>query len=69
MDESNAEFASKYKRHFEGSYLAYSGLKDVILIEVIPKKVIAWKYVGGKPIKDYLHVSENEAYREVLEFI
>jgi general stress protein 26 len=66
-DPENAEFCSLYKQKHPQSFEMYSSMKNEIVIKVKPALAILWKYIDGKPCRDYLHVDENIAYREYYD--
>jgi len=65
LDEKNKEIMIKYKKYFKSAYSNYSHLDDEVLIEIIIKKVIIWKYdIKLKPYRIFI---ENEnAYKEYV---
>lgn len=63
------EFSRLYKQKHPHSFERYSSLEDEIVIKVKPTLAILWKYVNGKPCRDYLHFDENEAFREYYELL
>lgn len=63
----NTEFSRLYKQKHPHSFERYSSLEDEIVIKVKPTLATLWKYVNGKPCRDYLRLDENAAYREYYE--
>ena len=66
-DLENTEFCNLYKQKHPHSFEMYSSMKDEIVIKVKPTLAILWKYINGKPCRDYLHLNGNIAYREYYE--
>lgn len=66
-DAENAEFCSLYKQKNPHSFGMYAAIKDEVVIKVKPSLVTFWKYIDGKPCRDYLNLNENVAYREYYE--
>lgn len=66
-DPENAEFCNLYRQKHPGSFENYSSMKDEVVILVKPTLAILWKYIDGKPCRDYLLINENVAYREYYE--
>lgn len=64
LKRGNEEFREKFKEKFEGSYKRYSEDENEIVVEVEPTLIVLWKYEDGRPLRDYLVVSEKKAYRE-----
>ncbi len=58
----NNFFLDLFKRHFEGSYHAYSHLDNERVYEVTPLKITVWDYDAGKPYRDYYDF-ETKTYR------
>ena len=50
-----------YKRHFEGSYEKYSGMKHERLFEVTPEWIQVWHYEGEQPYQELFDLP-NESY-------
>jgi general stress protein 26 len=67
LNNENKSFINKFKEQHEGSYYTYSHLKNETVIEVIPTLITIWKYENGKPLRDFLVVSENRAIREYYD--
>ncbi len=63
----NAHFCSLYKQRHPDSFEKYLSIKSEIVIRVKPSLFILWRYIDGKPCRDYLIVIENTAYREFYE--
>lgn len=66
-DPENTEILRLYKQKHPHSFEMYSSMKDEIVIKVKPTLAILWKYINGKPCRDYLNLCENTAYREYYE--
>lgn len=64
FDSENAEFCSLYKKKHPHSFDMYAAIKDEIVIKVKPSLVTLWKYIDGRPCRDYLNLNESIAYRE-----
>jgi general stress protein 26 len=63
-DEDNIRFCELYKQKHPNSFEMYSGIKDEVIFKVRPSLITLWKYVTGKPCRDYLNITEKIAYRE-----
>ena len=63
-DEENIRFYELYKQKHPNSFEMYSGIKDEIVLKIQPTLITLWKYVAGKPCRDYLNNHEKIAYRE-----
>lgn len=66
-DSTNADFCSFYKQKHLHSFEMYAVMKNEIVIKVKPSLITLWKYIDGKPSRDYLNLNENIAYREYYE--
>jgi general stress protein 26 len=65
LDEKNKEIMEKYKKCFKSAYNNYSHLPDEILIEIIIKKVIIWKYdIKLKPYR--IFIEKENTYKEYI---
>lgn len=62
-DGKNAFFANAYKKHFGGSYKAYSALPTERLLEITPTLIYSWNYKLTKPYMEYWDF-RNEIYRK-----
>jgi general stress protein 26 len=67
FDSENADFCSLYKQKHPHSFEMYAAMKDEIVIKVKPSLFTLWKYIDGKPCRDYLNLNENIAYREYYD--
>ncbi len=63
-DEENIEFTSLYKQKHPHSFDMYANIEHEIVVKVMPSLITLWKYVTGKPCRDYLNITEKIAYRE-----
>jgi hypothetical protein len=61
------DFIERYKKEHHGSYNLYSFLRSEIVIEVEPKKITFWKYLNGKPCRDFLDLYTHTATREIFD--
>lgn len=52
-----------YIRHHRGSYEAYGALPDQVVMKVVPHYAVIWKYIDGKPARDFLYIAEARAER------
>ena len=64
MEPENAEFCNLYRQKHPHSFQLYTPLENEIIVKVRPTLFILWKYIDGKPCRDYLNMNENAAYRE-----
>lgn len=62
--EDNLAMKEVYIRQHKGSYDAYGTLPGQVVIKVVPHYAVFWKYVDGKPLRDFLHISEGKAERQ-----
>jgi len=60
LNSENSFFADEFKKHYEGSFNAYSSLPDEVLIKIIPRKITLWEYRDGNPYRVYFNVSKQE---------
>ena len=49
------------------SFDAYGLLDGQVVYKVIPTKIKVWKYVDGKPLREFLYIKEGIA--EQLDFM
>lgn len=63
-EHRNSEFCNLYKKKHPHSFEKYTGMKNEIVVKVKPSLFTLWKYIDGKPCRDYLNVLEMRAYRE-----
>ena len=61
LDENNQFFADSYKKHFRGSFNAYSALPTEMLLEITPTLIYSWEYKLTKPFMEFFDF-ENELY-------
>ncbi len=59
----NAAFCAAYRKHFPGSYDAYTALKNERLFSVTPTRIERWVYLEGVP---YLELFDAQAQRHSL---
>jgi len=64
LDQSNAFFIELYKKHFYGSYEAYSAIQTEKLLEITPTLIYSWEYKLNKPFMEYYDF-ETQTYRLV----
>ena len=57
-------FCGKYRKKFPQYFDKYTGYPDEILVKASITKATLYKYIGGKPCRDILLISQNKAYRE-----
>lgn len=60
-DEKNKELMELYQATHPGSFNAYGMLEGQVVYKVIPKLIKMWKYIEGKPIRQYLYVEDETA--------
>lgn len=60
-------FLEKFSRVHTDSKEQYSKMKDEVVIKVDPKKVVFWKYEDGKPLRDFLNLETQTAYRKYYD--
>ena len=63
-DSKNVDFCSLYKQKHPHSFEMYAGMKDEIVVKVKPSLITLWKYIDGRPCRDYLNLNEDIAYKE-----
>ena len=66
-DEENREILNIYKEIHPDSYKNYGLLKNEVIIKIVPQKITIWKYIDGKPYRDYIYVPEKKAFRELYQ--
>jgi len=64
LDDCNKEFIELFKKKYPSSFDKYSRLKNNRVIEINPTFITLWKYIDGKPCRDFLHISHKKAERE-----
>lgn len=64
----NEKFCCLYKKHFEGSYKAYSELENEVVFEVTPKLIKLWIYENGLPYAEIYDI-ENRKYEKIRQTI
>lgn len=64
----NEKFCRLYKKHFEGSYKAYSELENEVVFEVTPKLIKLWIYENGLPYAEIYDI-ENRKYEKIRQTI
>lgn len=64
LDHINIEFSNLYKIKHPHSFDKYTSLKEEIVVKVEPYLFTLWKYIDGKPCRDYLNLFESRAYRD-----
>lgn len=64
----NEKFCRLYKKHFEGSYKAYSELENEVVFEVTPKLIKLWIYENGLPYAE-IYDLENRKYEKIRQTI
>jgi general stress protein 26 len=61
--EDNLTLKELYIKQHKGSYNTYGTLPWQVVIKVIPHHVVFWKYINGKPARDFLYLAEQRAER------
>lgn len=64
LDEKNDFFVNVYKKHFFGSYRAYSAISTERLLEITPTLAYIWEYDLLKPYMEYWDFSSKEYRKE-----
>ncbi len=64
----NENFCRLYKKHFEGSYNAYSELENEVVFRFTPKLIKMWIYENGLPYVEIYDV-ENQTYEKIRQTI
>lgn len=59
----NQEFYNLYREKHPKSLERYGELEDEVVVRIKPALFTFWKYIEGKPCRDYLDVERNVAYR------
>lgn len=62
-DSENQFFIKEFKKHFFGSYTAYSSRPTEILLEITPSLIYLWDYKVNKPFAEYYDFA-NRTYRK-----
>jgi inorganic pyrophosphatase/uncharacterized pyridoxamine 5'-phosphate oxidase family protein len=62
--EENKDFIEKFKKEHNGSFLNYSHMENEIVVEVKPCLITLWKYIDGKPLRDFLDFVNEKASTE-----
>lgn len=58
--KDNIDFINVFKKHFEGSYKAYSMLEDERLFKITPSRIERWKYIENTPYIEVFNLINNE---------
>lgn len=66
-DKKNSGILKIYKEEYPGSYKNYGSLRNQVVIKVVPQKITMWKYIDGKPYRDFMYISEKKAFRELYQ--
>lgn len=53
LESKNDFFINVFKKHFYGSYKAYSDLHNEVLLEIVPTLIYSWNYKLTKPYMEY----------------
>jgi general stress protein 26 len=61
--ENNGAMKALYIRHHKGSYDAYGALPGQVVMKVVPHYAVFWKYIDGKPARDFLYLADKRAER------
>ncbi|KYH28749.1 pyridoxamine 5'-phosphate oxidase [Clostridium tepidiprofundi DSM 19306] len=67
FEEKNKNFIEVFRKEHEGSFNAYSHMRNEVVIEVEPKFITAWKYENGKPFREFLDFENGRAYRKYYD--
>lgn len=59
----NDFFIDAFKKHFYGSYKAYSDLQNEVLLEIVPTLIYSWNYKLTKPYMEYWDL-KNLSYKK-----
>lgn len=59
----NQFFIELYKECFPKSYVAYSALKDEVVLEIELQKALLWNYRDGKPVYEKINFAKEEYTR------
>jgi len=63
----NEEFVSMFKKHYLGSYNAYSSLDNEVLFMVKPNRIERWLYINNVPHMEIFEI-KNKEYK-LVEYI
>ena len=63
--KDNLELKELYLEHHKGSFEAYGSLASQVVIKITPHYAVFWKYIGGKPARDFLYLAEKKAERQL----
>lgn len=61
--EDNPAMKALYIRHHKGSYDAYGTSPGQVVMKVVPRYAVFWKYIDGKPVRDFLYLEDKKAER------
>ena len=64
---SNEFFAERFKKHYKGSYEAYSHLKSEVVFELSPTLVTVWDYDEGRPFREFYDFSAQTYAKEYYD--
>jgi nitroimidazol reductase NimA-like FMN-containing flavoprotein (pyridoxamine 5'-phosphate oxidase superfamily) len=64
FDEWNSEFLKQFKKVHPGSFKAYSESENEVVFRLNPTKIVIWKYIEGKPVRDIIDLVEQKTWRE-----
>lgn len=63
----NKHFIEKFKIDHNGSFLNYSHMENEIVVEVKPVLITLWKYIDGKPLREFLDFTNGKAVRKYYD--
>jgi general stress protein 26 len=63
----NRDFVEKYKREHPGSYKAYTNGKHQVVVRLILKLIIIWRYVGGSPQRQFIRPEQKSAEIKIYD--
>ena len=64
LAEANRAFRELYREKHPSSYERYSHREDEVVIRVRPILCTLWKYVDGRPGREFLDLEAGRAFRE-----
>ena len=66
-EPQNAEISVRYKEKQPKSFELYWAGKTQIVIKIHPTLFTQWKYIDGKPCREFYDVKKNESWREYVK--
>jgi general stress protein 26 len=63
--EDVPEIKEIYISHHPRSYELYGKMPGQVVVKVVPRNAVFWKYINGEPVREFLYITEKRAERLV----